>query len=364
MPELFIEPEDFGYIEAAVDKADWREIGGFGVVVQDDVGNPIVRHMRLLKQEISSGEVSFDDDAHIDYLEWLYTPEDQGGAGFNAESYGIYSWHSHGRMSTFYSSTDDDFIKRMGLTVPWIFSSIFNNKGEFKHRLDIFKDVEEICPVIDGSILYVGDTCKLTVLPILGTAPIRQNIKEVEDSYNEYFETLEKERDEVIKKLEKELEEVSKSLLGGAKDRMKADYDEFVTTAVYKSSGYNNGWPRNGSSSNGKPSDKDKEDKESEKKSDATGAGSESVHRHRSLVEHGGDGSENDRSVTLYKCYDMTTGAVIWYKIEDLLNDMDAILLEDIPEDVLAGLTEADQMILAVRDNRSFGSEGYGGCHF
>lgn len=46
--------------------------------------------------------------------------------------------HSHGEMSTFWSTTDDDMIEKMGLTAGWFVSMVSNRKGENRGRIDLY----------------------------------------------------------------------------------------------------------------------------------------------------------------------------------------------------------------------------------
>lgn len=46
--------------------------------------------------------------------------------------------HSHGNHGAFWSSTDEDMIRKMGLTSGWFASVIFNKAGNTAARIDVF----------------------------------------------------------------------------------------------------------------------------------------------------------------------------------------------------------------------------------
>lgn len=46
--------------------------------------------------------------------------------------------HSHGNLNTFWSSTDDDMIRKMGSTAEWFVSAVSNRKGENRGRIDLY----------------------------------------------------------------------------------------------------------------------------------------------------------------------------------------------------------------------------------
>lgn len=355
MPSLYIEPEDIAYIRAAVAKADWREIGGLGIIDLLEDGTPVVRHMRLLEQTISSSEVDWADNAQADYLTWLYTPVDQGGAGFTGSNYGLYSWHSHGSMSTFYSNTDEDFITKMGLTVPWIFSSIYNKKGESRHRCDVFQGVSDLCPAVtDGHIYWEDKGVNLYILEHPDAAPWVAQIEKAESEYEAMIKVLEKEHNTLLKSLEDSLKEATKSAGVEAVARMEADYKEFVTlpptktwtkssgpgsTATGSKSADSMASTNGGVKNVGNGDDKGKND-------DAdTGSGSD-------LGQPGDGVDEGDiRVMKWYRVWDASIETVYYLQLSKIIPDMDLILLEDIEDDVLALLREDEVHMLACRDN-------------
>lgn len=257
MPELFIHEEDMCYIRHAVSKASFREVGGLGVIVVED-GKPTVKHMRLLEQTVSSGEVDWSDDAHPDYLEWLYTPEENGGAGFTETSYGIYSWHSHGNMSVFWSSTDQDFINKVGLTVPYVFSSVFNTKGDVKHRVDMF-NIATVVPVIGHVVTY--EKAELTILESKMDAPALAKVREIEAQRDAAMAEIEEQAQALIKDLDDEVSKELNAVSDTAKARMEEDWDKNVSFTQYGRTGPGAtrtqittgtaGRSSNGSSSNG-----------------------------------------------------------------------------------------------------------------
>lgn len=366
MPELFIEADDYAYIKACVKEASFREVGGLAIVEANEAGG-IVRHNRLLKQEVSSGEVEWDPEAHADYLEWLYTPVDQGGAGFTGESYGLYSWHSHGNMGTFWSNTDEDFIQKVGLSVPWIFSSVFNNKGESRHRLDVFQGVSAVCPLLAGHNRIYWDKADLIVLARDESEPF---LKELEDCEAVYKETIDKldadlkalrsERDKTLKEIRERLTQAEKGFHSDIEDKVKADFKEYVKTSSWTSTSHGNptsGSHKNSHTTSGGGSKSGSNGSSGKKKGGHQGNGSApatgSGNGHQDVIteaeliaELGG----NFRESLWVRCYDKDRMCVITYQLKDVIKDMDLIPLEEIDELIMGQLREDEIAMLANRD--------------
>lgn len=117
-------------MSAAV-KANSKEVGGFGYIEEDN-GFIIVEKAFMVPQEVSAGEVDFEDTEALPYA------IDKSIADNCIEKL-RFSWHSHGNMNTFWSGTDENAITKFGSQgTPWIVSVVVNNKGENRARLDIF----------------------------------------------------------------------------------------------------------------------------------------------------------------------------------------------------------------------------------
>lgn len=232
MGNLYISSDDYQYIVAAIKKADFKEIGGLGVVEITEDGSGIVRHNRLLEQKISTSEVEWSDDAHAEYLEWLYTQ-----TNWDKNEYGIYSWHSHGSMQVFFSNTDDDFIEKIGKSVPWVFSSVFNKKLEQNHRLDVFRGVNAICPLVDEQTHIVYKDCALNVIPYADEVPLLDSLEELVSGYDETIEALVKERDEKAKDIKAEIKKKSEANIKSVTAQMEADYKEYVSSSYAVTTG-------------------------------------------------------------------------------------------------------------------------------
>jgi chaperonin cofactor prefoldin len=365
LPELYITAHDWSYIRAAVKEASWREVGGLGVVQVTEEGLPVVKHLRLLKQEISSGEVDWADEAHAEYLEWLYTSGDKGGAGFNEADYGLYSFHSHGNMSVFWSGTDEDFIKKVGLTVPWMFSSVFNNKGEAKHRLDVFKGVSELCPALTDSQRIWYDSGDLHVIPEPAAVPVATRMKEIEESFDprkkeleeqmkkleDDLKGLEKDKEEALKEVRAELQDISKALNEAAESEMKDHWKENVSIYTSSSNWTNSNGkgkgsspkgitPKGSSSSGGKKS----QSQGGKKRSGKDDAGTDTA-----LAEGLGELADNIYEAVWFRVYDMSLGTISIVNLKEILADKDLVPLEDIPTEMWDMLKEDEQKIIKDR---------------
>ena len=109
------------------------EIGGQMVVVQDDVGDYIIKHPVILKQSVSAGDCTMEVEALAEHY------------GLMANEYGPRVrqcwWHSHHTMKAFWSGTDNATI----LSCPskdWTVSLVVNLKEEYKLRIQFFAPFE------------------------------------------------------------------------------------------------------------------------------------------------------------------------------------------------------------------------------
>jgi hypothetical protein len=363
-PILFIEEEDYTRIKAWVHEASPNEIGGFGVIETLEDGANVVRHMRLLEQEVSSGSVDWDDQAFAKYLEWLYTPVENGGAGWTAAEYGVYSWHSHGAMSTFWSGTDKDFIERMGYSVPWMFSSVYNNRNEVKHRLDVFKGLDRnICPLLDEeghSVTF--ESASLEILPHPGLINIIAKSESIEAPYDAEITKLEEELDNVTKDLKERLEELKKArkdavkdvnkelteatlaIQNGIKEEAKVEYEEKVQSPKWVWSGGKKTTTSGPSSKNGSKGSKNS----------STGTkrrGSNGGKDTDNEAEDSGDFFE----ATWFRCFDESAGYASFFDISLIVEDSELILLEDITKSVWDKLLNEEKE--AIKKRRTLSEE-------
>jgi hypothetical protein len=374
-PELHIEAADFAYIRAAVNKANSREVGGLGIIAIED-GKATVRHMRLLKQTISSGEVEWDDDAHPEYLTWLYTPAEDGGAGFEGETYGLYSWHSHGNMSVFWSGTDEDFIRRVGFTVPYIFSSVFNTKGDIKNRLDVWSEIK--CEMLAESkrqqITWGHDQVNLNIIPHPDALPIADEamekeleialkIDEIEKEFNAKKVELEKELKDHIDPLRLALTEIHKKLQNDVKDEVDEHFKLFVKTYYYAQ-----GHGRNTRSAGGSTSPKQlttgATDNQSPHRPTSPGKSTNGAKPNEKQADKGKESATStatkERAVTdgdditfrdtlFYRGYDTTAKVTGTFTLQQILNDDDIVLCQEVPEQVRAQLNDSEVAKLDLR---------------
>ncbi len=388
LAHLFISADDYAYIQAAVKRADSKEVGGLGVVeiIRDDEGNVshgVVRHMRLLRQEVSSSEVDWDDAAHAEWLEWLYTPEDQDGAGWTESEYGLYSWHSHGSMSTFYSGTDEDFIKKVGRSVPYVFSSVFNNRNQSTHRLDVFTGLSLACPLVSDSAQVTWKDANLTVIPTHDVQPILDEMQAVEARIDEQIKIIEAARDERIKEIKDEaeaqikplkeekteqlkafrevLKDSNEEIYKSARDRMNEDWKEFVKHSF-------GGFNRNGgkSTGNSRPASSPSSQGSSGASGNGNGGrsgnagsaggtasgGSSTATAPGAEDQKESDPAEKLRKHNWYQCYDSDLAMIANFSLADIIKDMQLILMEEIPDDILGQLKEEEIHMIASRPSR------------
>lgn len=367
MPSLSIYAEDYAYIRAACSEAGFREIGGLGIITEED-GVNIVKHMRLLEQTVSSSEVDWGDlgEAHAEYLTWLYTPVEEDGAGFDGDSYGIYSWHSHGNMSVFWSGTDENFIKGVGTSVPYVFSSVYNNKGESKHRLDVFPKTNSLgCELLSpGDIkqqITWQNNIDLWIVQPEYVNPVMDELEGIEvqeitdlSELEKEFEAKKKEIEEKAKELKKPLQEElttrTKEIQAVAKELMKVDYKKYVTTKHYYSSG-----PKGqGSTTPNTPSQKAiTAGKNSSNGSNTAQAGSK--------PGKGDGGADDGEKIELtdehrkalrrnFKTYHTVRKQHGFRSIDEIVLDENVVLCEDLPVELWEAVPMEIAMTLAERE--------------
>lgn len=363
MPQLWIAAEDYAYIRAAVKKASPKEVGGLGVVVIED-GRAIIRHQRLLEQTISASEVDWGDlgEAHAEYLTWLYTPVEDGGAGFDGERYGIYSWHSHGTMGVFWSATDENFIEGVGSSVPWVFSSVFNVRNESKHRLDVFAKSNDLgCELLDNEkptqISWKSDgACHLFIEYDEETNNLVDELEKLEEAKDASIEKMKEVLEQAIKDEEENfkaktkamrerLAESGKTTNEVADALMKHDYDKYVKNSyvVYHPKAHTNQpmgqrWNRNGT--NGTNTQQAAGDSDSKGKDQGVGSETEK------------ELNDADLRIALnrfYRGYDTKKKVHSAFKLTEVALCEDIVLHSEVHTQVLQALPGEVALAIAVR---------------
>lgn len=114
---------------AEVTRSCAGEVGGMGYCHVEGA-TVVVTDVFLLPQEVSAGSVDFDDDAIA------IACERAAIAGKIEEL--RFSWHSHGKMDTFWSSVDDAAIEKyLACGTPWMASLVVNRAGKLLGRVDV-----------------------------------------------------------------------------------------------------------------------------------------------------------------------------------------------------------------------------------
>lgn len=234
--ELFIANKDMLFIEELLKKAGPKEVGALGTITYNEEGQAFVSNLFIPRQTVSGSEVDWGDDGVLDFLDYLME------IGFDAESYGIYSVHSHNNMGVFWSGTDENFITECGKSgVPYMISSVFNNKKEAKHRLDVFFEAENHAPVLDRGYQHVmwkadGDV-GLTVVYEDDVLDAVQGLRNMRKSLEKKQKEIEEEYKPAIEQQEGKIGELQKAVRDGAKESIEAVWEERVTIQSYRYSG-------------------------------------------------------------------------------------------------------------------------------
>lgn len=125
---LFIKPEALKRILYYTDAAS-GEVSGLGIIEQTKNKNLIVDKVYLLEQESSSGDTELKPEAISKLMQSMIKAGDDSGKL-------KFWWHSHGDMSVFWSSTDDECAET--LSREFAFSLVVNKKRHRKCRLDLY----------------------------------------------------------------------------------------------------------------------------------------------------------------------------------------------------------------------------------
>lgn len=109
------------------------EVGAFGyATISEHTKEVVVDTIFLFPQESDASQVDFVETGLPYALERAAQDDRLDDLRFCI--------HSHGNHGAFWSSTDDDMIKKMGLTASWFASVIFNKKRDSVGRIDTFTD--------------------------------------------------------------------------------------------------------------------------------------------------------------------------------------------------------------------------------
>jgi hypothetical protein len=130
-PVVYIAPGAEQRIRHWVDLAQ-GEVSGLGTVIPIANGL-LVREVFLLEQVSSSAHTQLDDEAVAKLLMEL------DAAGEDTSTLRFW-WHSHGTMSSFWSTTDDDNIEGLA-NDAFTVSLVTNKHGQDRVRLDLFQPV-------------------------------------------------------------------------------------------------------------------------------------------------------------------------------------------------------------------------------
>ena len=149
MAEVFIKKPSWNkiinYAKAAYQKFK-AEIGGMAVVYKDKDGDWIVTDPVILKQEVTAGTCSLDQETLANY----YT---KAGMKWIKKEFRFCWWHSHNVMQAFWSKTDTDTIDEYS-DGDLSFALVVNIKGEYKFRISMWKPFESHQDVI---LNIIGD---------------------------------------------------------------------------------------------------------------------------------------------------------------------------------------------------------------
>lgn len=117
------------YMEAVTMEVD-AEVGGLGYCFETESGDLYVDEVFILPQEVSSAHVGFEGEA-------IAIAQEKAAIDGRLEDL-RFSWHSHGSMGVFWSTTDEDAIERyLKAGTPWLLSMVVNRRGDRLGRFDV-----------------------------------------------------------------------------------------------------------------------------------------------------------------------------------------------------------------------------------
>jgi hypothetical protein len=120
--KLLIKKEIYDKVMHWVNKVDY-EVSGFGTVEYDKDKQLFTVTDAFLLKQTGGPAVTDIDDTSLAQLEYKVINERRGQLNW--------WWHSHVKMSTFWSGTDTDTIKKLGKN-GWITATVFNQLYQMK----------------------------------------------------------------------------------------------------------------------------------------------------------------------------------------------------------------------------------------
>jgi len=143
--KITVDNEAHQYVTECV-RAVSGEVGGLGYIELVEQNHLHISEFVLLKQKASFASVDFDDKSFIDEI--------TRAAEEDKEDMLRCSWHSHGSMETYFSTTDEKGVLEYAeLKMPWLVSLVYNHKGDIASRIDVF-DSEPIAQITISDLDY------------------------------------------------------------------------------------------------------------------------------------------------------------------------------------------------------------------
>ena len=135
-PRVLITPNAYKRMCLYVELAE-KEVGWLGTVVMTRNGDFLIDHTYLLEQEVTATETELSAEGQAKLVEDLLK---KGEPGFEEVNRLRFWGHSHVRMGTSPSGTDESTMKRFyeeGL--PWYVRGIFNKKGRAEFCIFLYE---------------------------------------------------------------------------------------------------------------------------------------------------------------------------------------------------------------------------------
>lgn len=127
-PRLLFTPEAWMRLQMFLHRSE-LEISGFGRL--RSLGNDFLcEQIIVLDQEVSAAEAVIDP---IVVGKFITDQIEQGG---DPSVWKLW-WHSHAKMSAFWSTTDDTTMGQLAADSGWMFGLVGNQKGIVKIRMDL-----------------------------------------------------------------------------------------------------------------------------------------------------------------------------------------------------------------------------------
>lgn len=147
-PSVYITPD-------AMNKMDFYlslvpgEISGVGVVEQVDAKTFVIEELYIFPQESSSGGTEYSGtDLGVGVSQLI-------SQGVDPTKLKLW-WHSHGRMSAFWSPTDEENIEETYSGEDWFISIVGNKSGDYRVRFDMYRPARLMIDNVDLKIWDSG----------------------------------------------------------------------------------------------------------------------------------------------------------------------------------------------------------------